>query len=57
MQMERESPLEGEEKARYEEVRKSLAKRLKKACAHLSPEEFDELVEKMTKVQIGKRYR
>jgi hypothetical protein len=55
--MEREPPLEGEEKTRFEEVRKSIARRLQTACAHLPPEEFEALVDKMTRVQIGKRYR
>ncbi len=51
-----ESPLEQEERARFEQVRNSIAKRLTKACAHLPAEEFDALVEKMARVQIGKRY-
>ena len=50
-------PLEGERKARFEEVRNSIARRLRKACGHLPPEEFDALVDKMTRVQIGKRYQ
>jgi hypothetical protein len=36
-------------------VRTSIAKRLKKACDYLPPEEFDALVEKMARVQIGRR--
>lgn len=51
-----EIPLEGEEKKRFDDVRKSIARRLQTACAHLPPEEFDALVDKMTRVQIGKRY-
>ena len=46
---------EKEEDARFAAVRKSIATRLKKACAHLSQEEFEALVEKMTRVQIGRR--
>ena len=50
-----DDPFEGEENARFEAVRKSIATRLKKACAHLSAEEFDALVEKMARVQTGRR--
>jgi len=50
-----EVPLEGEEKTRFEGVRDSIARRLRRACAHLPTEEFDALVDKMTRVQIGKR--
>jgi hypothetical protein len=50
-----DDPFEGEEHARFEVVRKSIATRLKKACAHLAPAEFDALVEKMARVQIGRR--
>jgi hypothetical protein len=46
---------EGEEDARFEAVRKSIATRLKKACAYLPAEEFDALVLKMARVQIGRR--
>jgi hypothetical protein len=42
-----------EDKARIEGVRTSIANRLRKACSHLSDEEFAALVEKMTKVQLG----
>jgi len=44
-----------EESARFEAVRKSIATRLKKACAYLPQSEFDALVEKMARVQIGRR--
>lgn len=44
-----------EEQKRFERIRKSIATRLTKACGHLSREDFDALVDKMTKVQIGKR--
>lgn len=46
---------EGEDDARFEAVRKSIATRLKKACAYLPQSEFDALVEKMARVQIGRR--
>jgi hypothetical protein len=46
---------EGEEDARFEAVRKSIAARLKKACSYLAPEEFEALVDKMARVQIGRR--
>jgi hypothetical protein len=55
-QMYSDSPLEQEERNRFEQVRNSIAKRLTKACAHLPAKEFDALVEKMARVQIGKRY-
>jgi hypothetical protein len=41
-------------------IRKSLAERLKSVCAHLSPEDFDALVLKMTYEQLrseGIRWR
>ncbi len=44
-----------EDKARFEQVRKSIATRLKNACTHLPPDEFAALVEKMTVVQTGKQ--
>jgi hypothetical protein len=50
-----DDPFKGEENARFEAVRKSIATRLTKACAHLPPEEFEALVEKMARVQIGRR--
>jgi hypothetical protein len=46
---------EQEDQLRFDEVRKSIARRLKKACSHLSAEDFDALVEKMARVQVGKR--
>jgi hypothetical protein len=55
-QMYSDSPLEQEERNRFEQVRNSIAKRLKKACAHLPSDEFEALVEKIARVQIGKRY-
>ncbi|MGI8402374.1 MAG: hypothetical protein ACR2NS_12345 [Gemmatimonadaceae bacterium] len=44
-----------EDRARFEQVRNSIAARLKKSCTHLPPEEFASLVEKMTVVQTGKQ--
>ena len=41
-------------------IRKSLAERLKGVCAHLSPEDFEALVLKMTREQLrseGIRWR
>jgi hypothetical protein len=49
------NPFEQEDELRFNEVRKSIARRLKKACSHLSAEDFDALVEKMARVQVGKR--
>ena len=39
--------------ARMEKVRAEIARRLKNACSHLSEEEFEVLVDRMTKVQLG----
>jgi hypothetical protein len=50
-----DDPFDGEESARFEAVRKSIATRLQKACAHLPREEFEALVQKMVRVQIGRR--
>jgi hypothetical protein len=50
-----DDPFDGEESARFEAVRKSIATRLQKACAYLPPEEFEALVQKMVRVQIGRR--
>lgn len=33
-------------------IRKSLLKRLAKICSHLSPEDFEALVQKMTREQL-----
>ncbi|MDP9205088.1 MAG: hypothetical protein M3P12_06485 [Gemmatimonadota bacterium] len=44
---------EQENTARMEKVRSYIARRLKKACSHLSEEEFEALVNTMTKVQLG----
>ena len=38
---------------RREDIRRDIAKRLKKSCASLSEEEFVVLVERMLKVQLG----
>ena len=38
---------------RTEKVRSDIAGRLKKACSHLSEEEFKVLLDKMTRVQLG----
>jgi len=44
--------------SREEAVRSDLAKRLRRVCAHLSEEEFSELVHKMAERQIrGERGR
>jgi hypothetical protein len=51
----RPASFEQEDQLRFDEVRKSIARRLKKACSHLSVEDFDVLVEKMARVQVGKR--
>jgi hypothetical protein len=47
--------IEEEDQIRFDQVRKSIATRLKKACGHLPPDEFDALVDKMAQVQIGRR--
>ena len=39
--------------ARIEKVRSDIAGRLAKSCGDLPPEEFVELVDKMTRVQVG----
>jgi len=39
--------------ARIEKVRSDIAGRLAKSCGDLPPEEFVELIDKMTRVQIG----
>ena len=41
-----------EEKARAEGIRKSITKRLRKACSYMSEEDFNALVDKMTKMQM-----
>jgi hypothetical protein len=38
---------------RTEKVRSDISARLRKACSHLSEEEFNALVEKMIRVQLG----
>jgi hypothetical protein len=38
---------------RHEEIRRDVAKRLKKSCASLSEEDFAVLVERIVKVQLG----
>ena len=38
---------------RVEKIRSDIACRLRKACGHLSDEEFAVLVEKMMRVQLG----
>jgi hypothetical protein len=43
---------------RHAAIRRDVAQRLRKACVHLSDEEFDELVDKIVKVQLeGERPR
>ena len=42
-----------ENKARIEKVRGDITARLRKACDHLSDEEFSALVDKMTQVQVN----
>ena len=39
--------------ARIEKVRSDITGRLAKSCGDLPPEEFVELIDKMTRVQIG----
>jgi hypothetical protein len=39
--------------ARIEKVRSDIAGRLAKSCRDLPPDEFGELIDKMTRVQIG----
>lgn len=51
----RPASFELEDQLRFDEVRKSIERRLKKACSHLSAEDFEALVEKMARVQVGKR--
>jgi hypothetical protein len=41
------------DQVRTEKVRSDLAARLKSACSYLSEEEFNVLVDKMTRVQLG----
>ncbi|MFN2638019.1 MAG: hypothetical protein ABR585_13420 [Gemmatimonadaceae bacterium] len=41
-----------ENAARLEKVRTDIAGRLKKACSHLSEEEFDALVHAIARVQL-----
>lgn len=38
---------------RTEKVRSDISARLRKACSHLSEEDFNTLVEKMIRVQLG----
>jgi hypothetical protein len=50
----RASDLFAQEKlVRIEKVRADIARRLRKACGHLSEEDFAILVEKLTRVQLG----
>jgi hypothetical protein len=37
---------------RHEAIRKDIAKRLRKACSHLSEEDFAALVQEIVKVQL-----
>ena len=39
--------------ARIEKVRSDIAGRLAKSCGNLPPDEFVELIDKMTRVQVG----
>ena len=39
--------------ARIEKVRSDISARLAKSCGDLPPEEFVELIDKMTRVQVG----
>lgn len=46
-------PSWGEERdLRAKRIREDIAKRLRRACSHLSDEEFAALVDKMTKTQL-----
>jgi hypothetical protein len=38
---------------RYEMIRKDVAHRLRKACSHLSDEEFAALVDRIVKIQLA----
>ena len=55
------APLQlGSPESREDCIRKSLAERLKVVCAHLSPEDFEALILKMTHEQLrseGIRWR
>jgi hypothetical protein len=43
---------------RHAAIRRDVARRLRKACSHLSDEAFDELVDKIVNVQLeGERPR
>ena len=44
--------IEAEHNPRHDELRKDIAKRLKRACSNLSEHEFSALVDKILKVQI-----
>jgi hypothetical protein len=44
--------VEREDKIRFEQLRKDVANRLKKACGHLNDAEFEQLVDKITGVQL-----
>ena len=43
---------ERKENPRYDAIRKDVANRLRKACGHLSAEEFAALVDKIVEVQL-----
>jgi hypothetical protein len=44
--------LEQADKTRHEDIRRDIAQRLRKACSHLSDEDFAALVHKIVKVQL-----
>ena len=48
---------EEDRKLRGEAIRVDIARRLRKACSHLSDEEFATLIERMVKVQLGSERR
>jgi hypothetical protein len=41
-----------EDKIRFEQLRKDVANRLKRACGHLTDADFQQLVDKITAVQL-----
>jgi hypothetical protein len=41
-----------QQKLRAKSIRDDISKRLRRVCSHLSDEEFDALVDKMTKNQL-----
>jgi hypothetical protein len=48
---------EEDRRLRGEAIRVDIARRLRKACSHLSDEEFATLIERMVNVQLGSERR